>query len=124
MLQAARDYLAVMPKWHLQRRCECTTKLMKAVRMPGWSGWKVVMPLGVPRLLRHIDVLDLEGGRPFGLESCLNDCRSFWELGKALGIVGEEGLAFVYRYGVHFKDISFGFVTEMNNERECSTLQG
>ena len=63
------------------------------------------MPLGVLRLLRHIDVLDLEEGRPFDLESCLNDHRSFWELGKALGSVGEEGLAFVYGYGVHFKHI-------------------
>lgn len=64
-----------------------------------------MMPLGVLRLLRHIDVLGLEEGRPFGLESCLNDCRSFWELGKVLGSVDEEGLAFVYRYGVNFKQI-------------------
>lgn len=79
MLQAARDYLEVMLTWHLHRRCECTTELMKAMRMPGWSGWKAVMPLGVLRLLRRIDVVDLGGRGPLGLESCLNGRRSFGE---------------------------------------------
>jgi hypothetical protein len=39
-------------------------ELTKAMRMPEWSGWKAVMPLGVPRLLRHIDVLYLGGIEP------------------------------------------------------------
>jgi hypothetical protein len=67
--------------------------------------------------------LTWEEGRPLGPESCLNDCRSFEEW-ECLGSVGEEELAFVYRYGVHFKHIFLSaFVTEKNNERECSTLQ-
>jgi hypothetical protein len=42
------------------------------------------MPLGALRLLRHIDdVLGLEEGRLFGLESCLNDRRSFLGMGRA-----------------------------------------
>jgi hypothetical protein len=37
------------------------------------------MPLGVLRLPRRIDVVDLGGRSPLGLESCLNGRRSLGE---------------------------------------------
>jgi hypothetical protein len=65
-----------------------------------------------------------EEGGPLGLESCLNDRWSFgkWEW-PGSGRRRRTGLR-VQIWRPLQAYISFGFVTEENNERKCSALQG